>query len=406
MKRIDIDTLLTDALISEPQHAAIIDRYGLDAHASKLGAIFAMIGAVLCVAGVALVISANWAVIPRLVKVAASIALLTSFHAGGVFCTSRAHPLIGAALHVAGGILFLLAIALVGQIYNLSSRPPNAILLWTLGICALPWVLQSRAQFLLLLAAFILWLMLESDATDSLLYIGKAYAFFPAVSWIGALLLAWSALISFAPSRWRGNGFEVSAESVGTVMLSLGLLVCVLGWHAIGIGSNVATLSQWSSSLPVWLTLAAVLCVMFAAVVDRRGHWASRTGWALGVCVAAAVPWVLVIHPESAAVMKRWNDTGPFVWVASGALFCFALLQIQRGLAQSSRTLINSGIAFVALNIAAVYFRLFGSMMNTGITFVITGALLVVLAWLLERWRQRLNLRLHTQSTSPEMSHE
>lgn len=406
MKRTDIDTLLTDRMISEPQHASIVERYSLEAHGSRLGGIFAMIGAALCVAGVALVISANWALIPRLVKVAATVVLLLAFHAAAVFCTSRKYPRIGAALHVAGSVMFLLAIALVGQVYNLSSRPPNAILLWTMGICLLPWVLRSRAQFLLLLAALIIWLLLESNAADSLLYIGKPYDFFPAISWIGALLLAASALLFFAPLRWQGDRFDLSAESVGTVFVSLGLLVCVLGWQGMGIGRNGATLSRWMSALPVWLTVAAVACIAVTSMMDRRSPWASRVTWAVGVAAAAALPWVLVIHPELAGEAKRWNETGPFAWVASGALFCFALLQIHRGLAQSSRMLINSGIAYVALNIAAVYFRLFGNMMNTGITFVITGAVLVGLAWLLERWRRRLNLSMRNQTPLLEANHE
>ncbi len=406
MKRTDVDTLLTDSMISEPQHAAIVERYSLAAHGSRLGGIFAMIGAALCVAGVALVISANWALIPRLVKVAATIALLVAFHACALFCTSRKYPRIGAALHVAGSVMFLLAIALVGQVYNLSSRPPNAILLWTLGICLLPWVLQSRAQFLLLLVALIVWLMLESNAPDSLLYIGKSYDFFPAISWIGALLLASSALLFFAPLRWRGDRFVVSAESVGSVFVSVGLLACALGWQGMGIGRNGAALFHWMSSLPVWLTFAAVVCVAVASMTDRHSPWVSRSAWVLGVAVAAALPWFLVIHPEWAGATTRWHETGPFAWIASGALFCFALVQIQRGLARASPTLINSGIAFVALNIAAVYFRLFGSMMNTGITFVITGALLVALAWFLERWRQRLNLRMRAQLPLAEVNHE
>lgn len=406
MKRTDVDLLLTDAMISEPQHTAIVARYSLEAHGSKLGGIFAMIGAALCVAGVALVISANWALIPRLVKVTSAVALLLAFHAAAVFCTTRKYPRIGAALHVAGSVMFLLTIALLGQVYNLSSRPPNAILLWTLGICLLPWVLQSRAQFLLLLAALTIWLMLESNAPDSPLYIGKSFDFFPAISWIGALLLAASAVLFLVPLRWRGDRFEVSAESVGTVFVSLGLLVCVLGWQGIGIGGNGAKFSDWMSGVPVWLTVAAVVFVVVASLMDRRSSWASRIAWTIGVAVAAALPWVLVIHPEFSRATKRWNETGLFTWVASGALFCFALMQIQRGLVRSSRTLINSGIAFVALNIAAVYFRLFGNMMNTGITFVITGALLVGLAWLLERWRRRLNLRVPTEAPFVEVNHE
>jgi uncharacterized membrane protein len=51
----------------------------------------------------------------------------------------------GEALHLVGSGLFLGNIALIGQMYHLSARPPNAFLLWWAGIAALPWLLRSKA---------------------------------------------------------------------------------------------------------------------------------------------------------------------------------------------------------------------------------------------------------------------
>ena len=60
-------------------------------------------------------------------------------------------------------------IALLGQIYNLVSRPPDAFLLWWLGIAALPWLLRSKAQHVLLLLAFGIWFGFEvNDAREKL----------------------------------------------------------------------------------------------------------------------------------------------------------------------------------------------------------------------------------------------
>lgn len=402
MKLADIDSLLADSMISEPQHAAIVDRYSLDATdstaGSKLGGIFAVIGAALCVAGIALVISSNWALIPRLVKVASAILLLLAFHGGGVLCTARNYARVGAALHVAGSVMFLLSIALIGQVYNLSSRPPNAILLWLIGICLLPWALKSRAQFLLLLVALVTWLALEADARDSWLYSRLAQGDVPTMSWIGALLLALSASIAFMPQRWRGERFDVSAETVGAVIVSLGLLACVLGWY--GVRSHRAGGAPFDGLhiLPVWLTAVALVCVIARSLSDRDSPPLGRMAWAAGVAAAILVPWALAAFPALTSASDGWKKNGPFIWLVSAALFCFALVLIQRGIARSSRALINAGIGFVAANIIAVYFRLFGSMMNTGITFVATGALLVLLAWQMERWRRRLSLRVGTQT--------
>lgn len=406
MKRADIDTLHADSMISEAQHAAIVARYALDATdldldadpaaSSKLGGIFAMIGAALCIAGIALVISSNWADIPRLVKIGSAILLLLGFHGGGVVCTARNFARVGAALHVAGSVMFLLAIALIGQVYNLSSRPPNAILLWMIGIGLLPWVLKSRAQFFLLLAALVLWLVLETNAQDSWLYSRLAQGYLPAMSLIGALLLAFSAGIACLPVGWRGEGFDASAETVGAAVMGLGLLACVLGLHDLGIHHAGSVAFDGLGSLPAWLTAVALICVAARSIYDRSSSSLTRMAWVAGAAGAAAVPWALVMFPALTDVSEGWKNTGPLIWLATATLLYFALVLIQRGIARSSRALINTGIALVAANIIAVYFRLFGNMMNTGITFVATGGLLVLLAWQMERWRRRLSVRVST----------
>lgn len=303
MKRADIDTLLADTMISGPQHAAIVDRYSLDATeakaGSKLGGIFAMIGAALCVAGIALVT----------------------------------------------------------------------------------------------------WLSLEADTRDSWLYSRLAHDYVPTMSWIGALLLALSAGIGFMPQLWRGERFNVSAEVVGDVIVSLGLLFCILGWYGFGFHRAGDAPPDVLHSLPVWLTAVALTCVTVRSLSDRGSPPLGRIAWAAGVAAAIVVPWVLVANPLLTSAAHEWKKTGPLIWLASATLLCFALVLIQRGIARASRALINIGIAFVAANIIAVYFRLFGNMMNTGITFVAPGALLVLLAWQMERWRRRLSVRVDAQAS-------
>ena len=76
----------------------------------------------------------------------------------------------GEALHLIGSCLFLANIALIGQIYNIVSRPPNAFLLWWIGIAALPWLLRSKAQHVLLLLAFGIWFGFEVNERGSWIY--------------------------------------------------------------------------------------------------------------------------------------------------------------------------------------------------------------------------------------------
>lgn len=408
MKRSDIDTLRADDMISASQHALIIERYALDAPSGRLGGIFAMIGAMIAMAGVALVISANWASIPRLVKIAAAALLLIALHAGGVYAKAKTFPRIAVALHLAGSAMFLLTIALVGQAYNLSSRPPNAILLWLLGIVLLPWLLQSRAQFFLLLAALVTWLVWETDSTDSWFYLRDFGFFAPVIwAWIGALLLALALTLRWLSAASRALGFDVVAEGVGLVLLGLALLICVAGYNVAGIGRFEKSHAHWMTYAPFWVSLVTIGIAAVFTLRDRAQSWMTRSAWALLMVGAVLLPWWIALSPY-ALHADRWQRGTPLTWAASALLLALSLMQIQRGVMRASRVMLNIGIVFVALNIAVAYLRMFGGMMNTGIAFVVTGVLLVLLAWALERWRRRLTAKMYVSPVVPvtEAPHE
>ena len=126
----------------------------------------------LIAAGITLLISAHWNEIPHGVKIAAGLLLMLGFHAGGWWLreVQGKYRKTGEALHFVGSCLFLANIALIGQIYNIVSRPPNAFLLWWIGIAALPWLLRSKAQHVLLLLAFGIWFGFEVNERGGLIY--------------------------------------------------------------------------------------------------------------------------------------------------------------------------------------------------------------------------------------------
>ena len=173
MKYGDIEKLHDAGLITGEQRRKIIEHFHFkEDGGGKFLAIVSIIGAVLITAGIALLISAHWNEIPRGVKIAAGIALMLGFHAGGWWVREvhGKYRKTGEALHLIGSGLFLANIALIGQIYNIVSRPPNAFLLWWIGIAALPWLLRSKAQHVLLMLAFGIWFGLEVNERGSLIY--------------------------------------------------------------------------------------------------------------------------------------------------------------------------------------------------------------------------------------------
>jgi len=63
--------------------------------------------------------------------------------------------------------------------------------------------------------------------------------------------------------------------------------------------------------------------------------------------------------------------------------------------------LVNAGVVFIALDIIAAYFDLFGSMARTGVMFLISGIFLIVFGVYLEKKRRGLMRRME-QTVSPE----
>lgn len=388
MKYGDIQKLHDAGLITGEQRQKIIIHFQIkEDGGNKFLAIVSIIGAVLITAGIILLISAHWNEIPRGAKIAGGIVLMLGFHAGGWWLREvhGQYRKTGEALHLIGSCLFLANIALLGQIYNIVSHPPNAFLLWWIGIAAMPWLLRSKAQHVLLLLAFGIWFGLEVNERGSWIYAGNderqllLYAllglFYVGAGWLlrpGAFakfagvtekfgLLAF--LVFFYPLTWKDfSGNWENADVHQWLFSALGLAALLI--LAAGIRNLRALTTQWR-----WTWFAALFAMMVFMATVWFGLW--QLGYSPG--------------PR----YYYWGESWSYL-AGTLALFVFCLLQIQVGLQNRSPFLVNLGVAFVALDIIAAYCDLLGSMARTGLMFVISGVFLILFGVYLERKRRRL----------------
>jgi uncharacterized membrane protein len=382
MKTTDIENIYEAGLITADQRDKIIAHFGLKDENAKFLVIISFIGAVMIAAGVALLISAHWNEIPRGVKIAAGLALMLGAHGGGWWLreVQQKYRKIGEALQFLGSALFLANIALVGQVYHLESRTPNAFLLWLFGIAALPWLLRSRAQFVLFLAAFSIWFGCEINERDSLIYFNNdlqvlAYALV-GLNFLGAgYLLRRTPFADFAPVT----------EKLG----ALGLLFFAypLTW------AGFLSWSHDDASLCRWLLPALAGLAVISTAAGIRSLSGLTTQWRFTWAGSLAAVAGLLVAAFFAPRERHWFWSGSFDTVnavASLALFVFCLLQIQAGLQLRSRFLVNLGVAFVGLDIISAYFGLFGTMARTGLMFVVSGVFLILFGVYLEKKRRKL----------------
>jgi uncharacterized membrane protein len=392
MKASDIQRLHEAGLISDDQRRAIIERFKLDRESNKLLVILSIIGALLVGSGIILLIASNWDSIPRLLKLVVGLALLLSAHGGGwAMARKGSHPIVTEALHLIGSGMFLANIALVGQIYHLSSRPPNAILLWLGGIIALPWILRSKAQHILSLCVFGLWIGLELNQPDSLLFFDGEARQFVFYAMLGLVFAGLGLLLA----RTRFADFGPATEKFGLLTLHIASYPLTLG---LFYGSGKAAPGAWT--LCGIVTVLAVALLLSAALHPRQtlnAQW--RWVWTLAQGSLLALAWMGL----TMKVEENWSELHRYVgahWIAVPVLFIFCMVQTQVGLIRRSPWMVNLAIAFLALHITTAYFQLFGSMQTTGMMFVITGVFLIGLGIYLERKRRVLMKRMAAPPTS------
>ena len=386
MKLSDVDDIHAAGLITDDQRHAIVAHFELDRESNKLLAILSIIGAVLVSAGIILLISSNWNDIPRFVKLAGGLALLGGAHAAGWF-VGRAgrHPRVAEALHLIGSVMFLANIALVAQIYHLSSRAPNAILLWLLGIAPLAWILRSKAQHILTLGVLALWLGLELNEPDSLLYFGgevRQFMFYVIIavvfSGLGMLL-----------QRSRVPEFGPSTEMFGILMLHVASYPLVIRDFYSVTGITRSAVMACAIATAIAAILLGNSALKSTIIADRQWRWT----WAAAQAGVLGLAWVGLLVKYEGSRYGGHQLSGPH-WIASPALFLFCLLQAQVGLLRRAPWLVNVAMAFIGLHVITAYFQLFGSMENTGMLFVTTGAVLIGLAIYLERKRRAMLKRM------------
>jgi uncharacterized membrane protein len=413
MKYADIQKLRDAGLITDEQRQKIVEHFQLkEDSGGKFLAIVSSIGAVLIAAGITLLIAAHWNDIPRGVKIAAGLLLMLGFHAGGWWlregggdATSPVSSATGVsqlrgkyrktgeALHLIGSCLFLANIALIGQIYNIVSRPPNTFLLWWVGIAALPWLLRSAAQFALLLLAIGIWFGVEiNDATSLIRFDDEQQVL--AYALLGLVFTGFGFLLR----RSANKDFSIVAETFG--LLAFTLFSYPLTWSGfLSWGYRHAELNPWL--LPALGTFAALLIALGCRnLTTLLPQW--RVTWGATLAGAAA----LLVAANFVPQQNEWHWFGrmtPLNTVAAIAFFIYGLLQVQVGVQERSRFLVNLGVTLIALDIIATYIGLFGSMAFTGMMFVISGTFLILFAVFLEKKRRALMKQIKSQTTGAKV---
>ena len=385
MKYSEIRKLAELGLITSEQADAVAAHFRLSPREPRnyLLIAFSALGGMLVLAGVVLLVSANWEAIPPLAKQISCAALMLAFWAAGLrfLLGKNPRPFVGEALCFVGAGTWLANIALYGQIYQISSEPSRAFGAWFLGIFLLPWCVRLRGVFAMSLVAAAVWIACLLDEA----HVGGAafhyfVAFFAGVSALGVFL---GGLGEKARERVRGYG----PIALWTAFPALILLAQVFCYDEAKASAGAA----WA------LVPAGVLFVASLLFTFRKKLGAAGVVLATLVGAFPFVPLALGFRKMFETEYSEFDTAIHATMMLS--LFVCGAAAMGLGAIVSRRFFVNAGTLMILLAALALTVEVVGSLTSSGLALVLAGTLLLAFGFFLERQRRRLTRSIRKAAT-------
>ena len=334
-----------------------------------------ILGAILLACGVALFVSAHWNELAPASRLALVLAMVSVFHLAGAF-TRHQFQNFSTALHAIGTLSVGPAIALVGQIYNLESHWPAAVLLWAIAAAAGWLLLRDQAQQTLALLLIPAWIASELSYYINT-YIGEEI-------YRGRLLLTWSVLyftFFVGTKRKAVQGILFAAAVIAAVA---GTTEMLTAWTSY---SSTQIFLPFSIRFWAWAAIA-FLPLLIGAFHGHKG----LIPIAVAILYALILPWCYTASVQTTtygSFNRSYVFTEPNL-LAHLLVAAFACFLCAWGVRIGSRSLVNFGIVAFAVAVAWFYFSSIFSALGRSLGLIGLGVLFLAGGWALEKMRRRI----------------
>ncbi|MBX7157581.1 MAG: DUF2157 domain-containing protein [Verrucomicrobiae bacterium] len=342
---------------------------------------FLVLGGMLILAGLSLLIVENWEAIPRLVKIVLWLLIELGFFwgywrqsgASQNFLWKEVFALLSTSWIMAG-------IALMGQVYQLHSRPADGVWLWVTLILPALWLMPAQmTQWVFTIA---LGIALWTESFDS-------------HSWLG------SHIENFVLT---GFSIPIIASALAVILVGKGLsslrgLLSV--WILVGGSILLLILGCLDRHLDKFLNYDFVSFV-FAFLAVGALYWKPHDLMSpyLGtksIRIMVGLIWGLLVLGSCLDLLSDYQVVVPLSiirflsWVVQ---FVIALLLVREGSLSYSVGWINLGYLGILAGILVRYFDFFSDLLSGGFSLILTGILILFLMYVLNRGRQRALRRI------------
>ena len=338
------------------------------------------LGALTIALGVIAIIASNWETIPGGLKLASDIGLAVGLTAGIVAVSRRGIDWLRETLIALYWGYVLASIGLISQVYHLGGATWQALLVWTgltfplvtrghSGGLASVWILALHTTYFMVLEP----LARTGRASEGLV-----------VGLVGlAPLLCLAVATSASVERARPQFHHAFAS---------------LGWCEALAMTSLATFAFYDAPLRpdmlggFWIAagVATVLTTYLAARADRLVDQAAAV---LPMRVLLTLLLVLGYGPILLAE-RHLNLVGALTFIGLWAVVAWV------GYASHNARVLNLATAIIGIRLIAVYFEVFGSLLDTGLGLVTGGLLTVALTYFWARKRREIAGRFDEEHSS------
>jgi uncharacterized membrane protein len=378
--------------------------------------------------GVILVVASNWDKIGPMAKIGAFLMLF--YAAGDATLRLEEKPSAAIPLETLWFFMPVIGIGLYAQIFQLSGDPVKPYLAW--AALSAPLAVFSKRPLAGYLCAILLTIVLYTGTLNSgnmlsLVSLSR-YAKEGQPLWHWPLALG---VLGGAAALYPGQrlGMPLGAAVVW-------LFCMLLGSADIAVGSTALLVLAGMSLAVLWLTYGSApeddkaglaLKVWLAAVYVATFFWHYRAGsldsaWRHDTTPGAVITWLLfagafisvLFRPQRLLPGGKEEDYTAKALLAVSLLCAFLLFDttessakllavianlilavfgvanILGGARNSSEKQINLGVAVITLTAVTRFVDIFGSMLKSGVAFIITGLAFGALAWAVNKGRKAL----------------
>lgn len=396
MKSKDIDNMLAAGLISPEQGMAIKKHFCLDENRWIRWLLYCLIAlaGVFIVAGIVMLVSANWDEIPPLGKMLVAMELLVFFWVIW-FQKRKTSPLLAEMWALCGAGMWLGCIALYGQIFQLQNPFVEGCTLFFSGIVLLPFVSRQRFIIWLLMVLSFVQLVAMGVEDDSILCFAnwiKGWKPEYIIYALPLLLALWWGLAEkwrVCSEHWRGYGW----------MAPLLLLV------AVSVGQCMMYLPGEMIKLDVaeWV-LMGLVPVLLLLLKPRGSNWLSWCSMSLLISLLLPSCLLVCYLGERAEYAEVVGEFGIPDWlshvVGIAIYFVMALVMMFCGVCSRRVSWVNIGSLMVVFAAVALVVDVLGSYAFSGLVLVVGGLLMLLVVVQIEKKRRELIMSVKNESIS------